>query len=145
MNDRLKRTVVQIISILLVFLFVYAAVSKLLDVEKFRVQVGQSPLLTSMAGFVAWFIPAVELLVALLLMWPRYQHIGLIGSFGLMVMFTAYIIAILGFAETVPCACGGVLEILGWKNHLLFNTFFVGLAALGFSLERNLRQQQRIE
>lgn len=131
-NKRLLAT--ELIAALFIILLVYAALTKLLDYEKFAVQIGQSPLLTRYAGFVAWFIPAVEILVAALLAWPRFRLAGLYAALTLMVMFTAYIIAILNFSEHIPCSCGGVLEKLGWKEHLAFNVAFVLLALTGIVL-----------
>jgi uncharacterized membrane protein YphA (DoxX/SURF4 family) len=105
---------IEIISALFVLLFLYAALTKVLDYEKFRVQLGQSPLLTAFAGFVAWFIPAVEILISVLLIFSRTRLVALYASFSLMVMFTAYIVAITQFSEYVPCSCGGVLQNMGW-------------------------------
>jgi len=129
-----RAIIIEIICGLFILLFIYAAVSKLLDVEKFRVQIGQSPLLTRMAGFVAWFVPAIEILISLLLTIGRTRLLGLFASFGLMVMFTAYIVAITQFSEHVPCSCGGVLAKLGWTEHLVFNVGFVVLGIVGVIL-----------
>lgn len=137
-----KETFVEIISYLFILLFVYAAVSKLLDVEKFRVQVGQSPLLTNMAGFIVWFIPGIEIAISLMLVFPKTRLIALYASFSLMVMFTAYIIAILSFSENIPCSCGGVLSSLGWKEHLIFNIGFVFLGLAGVVLETKLQRKE---
>jgi len=123
-----KEIAVDIISALFVMLFLYAAFTKLLDYEKFRVQIGQSPLLTAFAGFVAWCIPAVEILIAIMLIFSRTRLGALYASFSLMVMFTCYIVAITQFSDYVPCSCGGVLEKLGWTEHLIFNIVFVLLA-----------------
>ncbi|MGS2741843.1 MauE/DoxX family redox-associated membrane protein [Sinomicrobium sp. M5D2P17] len=131
---RHKSVVLEIICFLFILLFVYAAVNKLMDVQKFTVQIGQSPLLTNIAGFTAWFIPIIEILVALLLAWPKTRLTGMYGAFALIVMFTAYIVAILSFSEKIPCSCGGVLEKLGWTEHLIFNIGFVLLAVIGILL-----------
>lgn len=128
MNNR-KEILIDIVSALFVVLFTYAAVTKLIDYGKFRVQIGQSSLLTAFAGTVAWLVPAVEIMVAAMLTVLRFRLLGLYASFGLMVMFTAYIVAITRFSEYVPCSCGGVLEKLSWNEHLVFNVVFV---ALGF-------------
>lgn len=45
-------------------------------------------------------------------------------------MFTAYIIVILNYSSFVPCSCGGILEEMGWKEHLIFNIAFTILAAI---------------
>ncbi|MBC9795132.1 MauE/DoxX family redox-associated membrane protein [Sinomicrobium weinanense] len=134
-GQRNRAIILETICFLFILLFVYAAVSKLMDVQKFTVQIGQSPLLTNIAWFTAWFIPIIEIVVALMLTWPKMRLIGLYGAFALMVMFTAYIIAILSFSENIPCSCGGVLEKLGWTEHLVFNIGFIILAAIGILLQ----------
>jgi uncharacterized membrane protein YphA (DoxX/SURF4 family) len=134
--------IVEIISGLFFLLFLYAAASKLLDYQKFTVQIGQSPILTSYADTIAWLIPAVEILICVLLTTSSTRLIGLYASFSLMVMFTAYIAMILKFAERTPCHCGGILEKLGWTEHLIFNAVFVVLAIVGIIIESKLIQKK---
>ena len=129
-----KKLAIEIICALFILLFTYAAVMKLMDVQKFTVQIGQSPMLENYAGFVAWAIPLVELLIAAMLVWNRFRLIGLYGAFTLMSMFTVYIIAILQFSYKIPCSCGGILESMGWTEHLIFNIGFVILAVGGIVL-----------
>lgn len=123
-----KELAVDIVCALFVMLFLYASLTKLLDYQKFTVQLGQSPMLTDYAGFVAWFIPAIEIVIAILLIIERTRLGALHAAFALMVMFTAYIVAITQFSEYVPCSCGGVLQNMGWTEHLIFNIVFVLLA-----------------
>src|SRR3981081_1825021 len=125
MQIRSRKFWVEFISILLIILFTYAAVSKLLDFQKFRVQLGQSPMLTAFAGWVTWIIPSLELIISIMLSIQRGRLLGLYASFSLMVMFTAYIIAITKFSDYVPCSCGGVLQNMSWNQHLVFNLGFV--------------------
>lgn len=128
-----KNTIVYIICLLSILLFLYAAVSKILDYENFQVQLAQSPLLSAFASYVAWGVAAVEILISILLLSERWRTIGLFAAFGLMVMFTAYIYIILNFSAFVPCSCGGVLEKMTWNQHLIFNIVFIvlsGTAAL---------------
>ena len=129
-----KEIAVEIISFLFIVLFTYAAVTKLMDYQKFVVQIGQSPLLTNFAGILAWLVPGSELVFAGMLAIPRLRQIGLYASFSMMVMFTAYIVAILQFSKDIPCSCGGVLESLGWTEHLIFNIGFVILGMVGIFL-----------
>lgn len=129
-----REIVVEIICALFITLFMYAAVTKLFDYHKFVVQIAQSPLLTAFASWIAWVIPAVEILISVGLIIPRFRIIALYGGFTLMIMFTLYIIAILNFSMYIPCSCGGILEKLGWKEHLAFNIGFVLLAILGIAL-----------
>jgi uncharacterized membrane protein YphA (DoxX/SURF4 family) len=120
-------------------LFVYASVSKLLDFENFQIQLGQSPLLSAFAGWVSWGVPIVEIVIALLLLVPKFRLVGLFAAFSLMVMFTSYIFIILNYSSFVPCSCGGILEKMGWTEHLLFNIGFVILALIGILLQKNLQ------
>jgi uncharacterized membrane protein YphA (DoxX/SURF4 family) len=130
-----QQTIIDVICTLYIMLFLYASTTKFLEYQQFRVQLGQSPMLTSFAGFVAWFIPSIEVVISALLLFTRTRLVGLYLAFGLMTMFTFYIIAITQFSEYVPCSCGGVLQNMGWTEHLIFNTVFVAVAAAGVILE----------
>src|SRR5690606_10893575 len=48
-----------------------------------------------------------------------------------MVAFTVYIYLILNYSDFVPCSCGGILEKLGWTEHLIFNAAAVLLSIVG--------------
>lgn len=131
----IRYKIIDLTIFLLIILFTYAALSKLMEYDKFTVQLAQSPLLTSFAGTVAWAIPALEIVLALLVSVPRWRLLGLYGAYTLMVIFTAYIIAITQFSDFVPCSCGGVLQKLGWTEHLVFNLFFVALCGIAIVLQ----------
>lgn len=130
----MKKVVIEIISCLFIVLFVYAAFTKLMDYQKFTVQIGQSPLLMAFSGWIAWMVPTVEILIALMLSFSKFRLVGMYAAFTLMTMFTVYIVMILNFADHVPCSCGGILEKLGWTEHLIFNISFVLLALVGIVL-----------
>ena len=123
------------ISYSLGLLFIYAAASKLLEYDRFVVTIGQSAMLTPYAGVLAWLVPVAELVLVVMLVFDRYRIPGLLGSFSLMVMFTAYIFIVLYLMREQPCGCGGVLEKLGWGSHLIFNMGFVVLAGIGVVIE----------
>jgi len=120
-----------VISGLFVLLFLYAALSKLIDFQKFQIQAGKSPLLAPFVVFVTWLVPLTEICIVSLLMSKKYQLTALYLSFSLMVMFTAYIVTILNFSSYIPCSCGGILENMTWRQHLIFNIVFMGLGAAG--------------
>jgi uncharacterized membrane protein YphA (DoxX/SURF4 family) len=126
-----KKNIVETICLLYVLLFIYAAVSKLLDYHDFSIKLGQSPLLSAFAGYVAVGVPLLEIIIALLLCFAGWRFIGLFAAFCLMMAFTAYIFIILNFSSYVPCSCGGILQDLGWTEHLIFNLVFVILAIIG--------------
>lgn len=128
LSEKARLSLVKLISYLFVLLFFYAAANKLLDYQKFVVQIGQSPILTPYASLIAWLIPGAELLIAIALVFNRTLLAALYASLSIMMMFTAYIVIILNLAERIPCNCGGILGKLQWHEHLVFNIFFVLLA-----------------
>lgn len=134
-----RKIAVDIVVFSYIMLFVYAALTKLLDYQKFVVQLGQSPILTDYAQVLAVVVPFIELGISLMLIFPKTRLKGLYAAFGLMVMFTTYIVLASRFSDYVPCSCGGVLEGMTWTQHLIFNTVFVLLALIGILLQPNIR------
>jgi len=132
---RIRQMLTDIICYSFILLFVYAAAAKLLDHQKFELQIAKSPILTDFSGILAWLVPAVEIVIAILLLIPKTTSFGLFAALGLMTLFTAYIIAILNFSESIPCSCGGVLEHMSWQQHLAFNVAFVALAIIGILMQ----------
>jgi len=116
----------------------------MVDYSVFKEKISSSPLLEPAAGPLAWLLPGIELVVVVLLIIPRWRLRGLYMSFLLMILFTGYIIATAGSDEYLPCSCGGVLEKLSWKAHLLFNGIFIALALSGIQLERNINRKSKI-
>lgn len=134
-----RKIAVDIVVFLYILLFVYAALTKLLDYQKFVVQLGQSPILTDYAQVLAVVVPFIELGISLMLIFPKTRLKGLYAAFGLMVMFTTYIVLASWFSDYVPCSCGGVLEGMTWTQHLIFNAAFVLLALFGILFHSNVR------
>jgi hypothetical protein len=135
-----RTVIVQTVSYLYILLFVYAAVSKLLEFGDFRVQLAQSPMLSAYAGILAWMVPLLEIITAFLLFFNKTRPLGFLCAFVIMVMFSAYIYIILNYSVFVPCSCGGIIEELNWTEHLVFNLFFVLLAITGFLLTQPIKQ-----
>lgn len=138
MKFNTRNIIISAFSYMYVVMFIYAATSKFLDFGQFKIQLGQSPIITAYADWVAWGIPLTELVIAGLFLFPRLMLTAFYSSFSLMTMFTTYIILILNFSDYIPCSCGGILEKLGWTEHIVFNLVFIVIAAIGvFYLERN--------
>jgi len=131
---RYRKATIEIIALLFVILWIYAGLAKLLDYETTKYQLGRSPYLEHMAGFVAWAVPVSELLVAAALLFPKTRLAGFYASFALMLMFTGYIYVILNHSYYIPCSCGGVLSGMDWITHFWFNIGFTALAIIGIVL-----------
>jgi len=126
-----KKITVNIICCLYILLFVYAAFSKIIDFESFQIQLGKSPIIDAFAIPLSFLVPLIEIGIALLLISTQYRFIALLCSLGLMTAFSIYIIIILNWSYYVPCSCGGILEKLGWTEHLVFNMAFIVIALVG--------------
>lgn len=135
-----RKITLEIISFLFILLFLYVSFSKLLDFQRFTVQIGQSPMLTGFGSIIPWLVIVGEIGISILLMIPRLRLVGFYAAFSLMVMFTAYIIAILNYSTYIPCSCGGILEKLGWTEHLIFNVFFIALALIAILLTQSTNE-----
>jgi len=126
---------IDLICMLLILLFGYASTSKLVEYDTFRLQLGQSPFISSFAPILTWAVPAVELLAVTLLIPARTRLSGLYISLFLMTLFSAYIYAMLHYSFYIPCSCGGILEKLDWKDHLYLNLGFLALILTGIYLD----------
>lgn len=119
------------ISLLLVVLFTYTGVSKLMHLDTFATQLGQMPYISRYAQWISWGIPFLELVIVGLILFPKLRWMGLYASIGLLGLFTSYIIITLQYSDSIPCSCGGVISALGWTDHIVLNSSFIILALLG--------------
>lgn len=134
------------INYLLIFLFAYTAVSKLnlfsysapfswenfkfIDVSAFEEAMFKSPVLRSYVHELAWLIPSIEIAACILLLFNKTKKWGYYLSFILLSVFTAYIIYILrAYPHHLPCVCGGVISLMSWPQHLIFNFLLVFITA----------------
>lgn len=125
---------------LFVTLFLYTAISKIMDYSIFKEQLLESPIVGFAAPVVAVGVPLLELVLITLLVVPRWRLPGLYASTGLMIAFTVYIIVLMNIADHLPCSCGGVLAQLSWGQHIVFNGVFIALGVAGIFVERQVRR-----
>lgn len=137
-----RNLITPVIAVLVIILFVYAALAKISDYANFYFGLSESPLISPFAGFLAWALPASELAIAVMLAWPAWRLAGFFASFILMLLFTLYIGGLLLSGTDIPCSCGGVLEHMSWGVHLVFNGVYVILCAVGAMLE--LKKRKRV-
>ena len=119
---------------LLIFLYIYAALTKLFDLQNFKTVLERSPLIGENTVWVSWSIPVVEIIVSIFLFFPRFRKYGYLSSSILMAVFTLYIGYMIMFVPKLPCSCGGVMSKLTWPQHLLFNSAFFAVSIIGWAL-----------
>jgi putative oxidoreductase len=132
-----RKIIIEIISSLLILLFLYASVSKWLAFKTFIGEMNNQPFPNWMTPFLVWTIPILEVLIVVGLIFEKTRVQSLYASLFLMLAFTIYTVAILLHSfEYIPCSCGGVIRKLTWPQHLFFNLFFVGISLLGIILKK---------
>jgi hypothetical protein len=140
-----RTTIIEIIASLLILLFIYTGLNKLIDYSNFRFQIGRSPFIQELKDWLAIPLPVCEILLALALVFKKTREFGLYMSFLMMFIFTGYIWLMLNYAPDLPCSCGGILQAMSWNDHLIFNASFTLLTLLAIILEFRSRQQGSIK
>jgi len=136
----MKRTFfADLIAYFFIALFLYTGIIKLTGIHLFQQQLSSSPLMASMSGIISWALPIGEILLAIVLFIPRWRLRGLYLALTLMSVFTLYVIIMLIIDDQLSCSCGGIIENLSPKQHILFNGSCVILGLLAILITR--RQQ----
>jgi uncharacterized membrane protein YphA (DoxX/SURF4 family) len=133
-----KKISIEIICFLAAVLFYYTGITKLLHHSLFISQIGKSPLLVDFADWLSWVVPITELIIAVLLYVPCLRRWGLLATFGLMSSFTIYVGVILSRYDDLPCSCGGVIDLMSWQGHLVFNIVFTALAGVAIAFHHSV-------
>lgn len=116
-------------ALILTGLWVYTAVSKVMDAHGTYGALHNQVFPSWMADALWVGLPLVEMLAAIMLVYTPWRTYGFLLSTVMMGLFSAYIILVLtNVFGRVPCSCGGILNQLGWWEHLWFNLFFLGIA-----------------
>jgi len=133
--------IINLITAALIFLWVYAAMSKLINYEQSRSQMLNQVFSKNIAKFLVWAVPLTELLLSGLLSFFKTRLIGLYGSLILLISFTVYIGLVMNHVfGRVPCSCGGVLSKMSWEQHLIFNVVFIVLTIGAILLSTYLKK-----
>jgi len=124
-----KELIYELITGLLVLLFLYTGLSKLLDFKAFELSMRFQHLPDWITTPAIYTLPTTEIIVAGLLITEKSRMIGLYAFIALMFIFTLYAGAVLiNLFPIAPCPCGGAIKSLGWPQHFLLNLAFLGLA-----------------
>lgn len=136
----MRKVVIEIIAALLVLLFLYASVSKLLGFSLFVDEMNNQPFPNWMTPYLVVIIPGSEILIAAALLFDRTRLLGFYASLVLLFLFTLYAaLVLLNVFDYVPCSCGGMLKKLNWTEHLMFTLAFLLLSIAGIILFRKQR------
>jgi len=138
-----KKVFIEAISFISIILFLYTAINKLADYGSFKEQIALSPILEPFASIIGWLLPLIELLTATLLFVPKWRLPGLYLACCLMVVFSIYITVLFLTDDKLPCSCGGIIDLLSWKQHLILNIGLAILLAIGIRFQKQRVQQSQ--
>ncbi|NGM62677.1 hypothetical protein G5B30_12200 [Sphingobacterium sp. SGG-5] len=126
-----------IITIALLLLWIPVATEKLIDFTTFKHTLLRQPLPHGLTYMAIYTLPALEVLVVVMLVSPRWRQWGFLLSAILMALFTVYIgLALLGTWDRLPCACGSVISGMSWTQHFWFNLLFLGISVVGLLVKK---------
>src|SRR3954470_11819187 len=84
----MKKTLIPNITLLaFIIIFLYTGMSKLVHHLGFIYSIGWLKMLRPVAGFISYFIPILEIVIALLMFFERYKKKALIAAMILMIFF----------------------------------------------------------
>lgn len=116
------------------FIYMYTGWAKFMNMAAFIKGNSKIPYLGQYAKLIGYGIPSLEIVLAILLVIPVYwiKWTALWASTVLMILFTVYLSLMVKFVEHKLCHCGGVIESMGWKTHIVFNLIWLiaGIFAL---------------
>lgn len=122
---------------ILIVVWTYTGFDKLVRFKESRKAFLNQAMPNELEEILAYVIPGVELLLALLLLFSVTRWWGYVGSALLLTVFITYVGLIwVGAFPRVPCNCAGIIESLGWAQHFWMNLGLIGVAVFGVWLER---------
>jgi uncharacterized membrane protein YphA (DoxX/SURF4 family) len=138
-----KPIFLETITFMYIALFLYTGISKLFEYDVFREQLASSPILGPIAPIVAVGLPISEFLLVALLIIPKWRLKGLYSALILMLLFTIYVITLLSINKELPCSCGGIISLLSWPEHLIFNISFIALAIWAILIAKTIKKENQ--
>ncbi|WP_345329433.1 MauE/DoxX family redox-associated membrane protein [Mucilaginibacter defluvii] len=137
MSTKAKYYLLEVFCLLLSALFIYTAVSKWADFNRYVEQVRNQPFPHWSFPLAIYGLPPVELLIGFMVLINRTRLIGLWTYFIVMLFFTVYVVLILMHVfGRVPCSCSGFINTLSWPQHLIFNGLVTMLAGISILINR---------
>jgi uncharacterized membrane protein YphA (DoxX/SURF4 family) len=123
----------------LILLWTYTGLEKLLDFKSNSKAFHNQVFPSEIAEILAYAIPIIELVLAILLIFKIIRWWAFMGSLLLLSVFSTYIglIWIEAFPR-VPCSCAGIIAQLGWGQHLILNLVLIAMSGWGLGLSSPL-------
>lgn len=145
---QIKKTISEIIIFVLLVMWVYTFFSKIFDFDTFRRQINGAYILSAGTPILPYILQFLHLALIVMLLAKGWTKIGLMTSFSVLLLYTAYLVYILKFAPSIPCSCIAVFKGMIWQDQLYFNFIALAINIIGlitfFSLKRASHSIQTI-
>jgi putative oxidoreductase len=139
-TTRKNELCVVILTVLLILFWLYAAGTKLYDFNTFKGEMNNQVFSRRISNALAYTLPAVEIMIAALLVNSTTRLTGMILSCSMILVYTTYVgLALLDVYNRMPCNCAGLLS--SWEANLILNLLVTAVAAAGLIL--NLKFKER--
>lgn len=139
LTAKTKAVSIEIITSLLVLVFLYTGLTKLIDYKSFRLQMMNNPYFYNYANIVTFGAPLLEILIGILLVAKKTRRKGLWASFFLMLFFSWYVWHLMRTFPKLPCSCGGIIAELNWPQHLALNIALTVLTLFAIYFDKTLK------
>lgn len=140
----IRKISIEVVVTILIVLWFYTGIAKLLGYRSFQLQMHQNRLLYRYADLITFGIPILEIAIGFLLVFGKTRRVGLLASSVLMVIFTVYVAYLMLYIPNLPCSCGGIISSLNWPQHLMLNIALTILAAAAFILSRKISRPDKL-
>jgi hypothetical protein len=136
-----KNTAIQVIYYFLILFISYTMMNKLLAIKSFQVNLLKTGLFdNATAIYLSYIVIITECLVLLILIFRKKT--GTILLLIMFVIFTIYISVLRYYGRYEVCGCGGVLNGLEFKYHLIINLALVFFSYLLFNANLKLLENE---
>ena len=140
------KVIIEVCAALLVMMFLYAGLVKVLNFPKFVFDMNNQPFPNELTPLLIAGVLGSEFVIVGLLLFGKTRIKGFYLSAIVLTLFTLYITMIqLGMFAYVPCSCGGVIESFTWWQHFFFNVAFLVISVMGIVLERKNNIQEKTD
>ncbi len=132
-----KRLFTESVAAFFVLVYMYTAIMKLKDIPGFIGTMSRTPFIHSYANLLAGLIPGIEIAISIFIIIPATRFYGIVMATALIATFTLYIAYLMIALPKLPCSCGGIIQDLSWKGHLIVNISLTlaGLLSIRFYKE----------
>lgn len=135
----MKKNISEVIYYLLIIFMSYVFANKALDISAFQMNIFKTGIFGErISNLLAYIVLVIEFSSIILLLVSK--KLGLDFLLILLLVFTLYISVLFYLGRYEVCGCGGILNGLSYKVHLLINILLILLTFISKNLSNYLKK-----